>query len=114
MLELTAIFIAGGIGLRTGWAWVAPGPLPRARSLAIAGRTAGVVALGLVGVLLVSGVIEAFVTPSSLPTAARIGIGAVAEIGFLSYVIVFGRRGVRAGATADLSREELGDELPVA
>ena len=114
MLELTAIFIAGGIGLRTGWAWVAPGPLPRARSLAIAGRTAGVVALGLVGVLLVSGVIEAFVTPSSLPTAARIGIGAVAEIAFLSYVIIFGRRGVRAGATADLSREELGDELPVA
>ena len=114
MLELTAIFIAGGIGLRTGWAWVSPGPLPRTRALAAAGRTAGLVAIGLVGVLLVSGVIEAFVTPSSLPTAARIGIGAVVEIGFLSYVVVFGRRGVRAGATADLTREELGDELPVA
>ena len=25
MLELTAVFIAGGVGLRTGWAWVAPG-----------------------------------------------------------------------------------------
>ena len=76
-----------------------------AQSLAEAGRIAGVVALGLAGVLLVSGVIEAFVTPSGLPTAARIGIGALAELGFLTYVIVLGRRGVRAGATGDLAVE---------
>ena len=62
------------------------------------------VALGLVGVLLVSGVIEAFVTPSGLPTWARIGIGALAELAFLTYVVVLGRRGVRAGATGDLRR----------
>jgi uncharacterized membrane protein SpoIIM required for sporulation len=114
MLELTAVFIAGGVGLRTGWAWVAPGVLPRGRALAEAGRAAGVVALGLAGVLLVSGVIEAFVTPSGLPTAVRISIGALAEIGFLTYVIVLGRRGVRAGATGDLSAEEREDVLPVA
>jgi uncharacterized membrane protein SpoIIM required for sporulation len=114
MLELTAVFIAGGVGLRTGWAWVAPGPLPRARSLAEAGRTAAVVTLGLSGVLLVSGVIEAFVTPSGLPTAARIAIGAVAEVAFLGYVIVFGRRGVRAGATGDLEVTEREAVLPVA
>lgn len=113
MLELTAVFIAGGIGLRTGWAWVAPGALPRSRALAEAGRTAGIVALGLVGVLLVSGVIEAFVTPSGLPTAARIAIGALAEIAFLTYVVVLGRRASRAGA-ADLPVEARADELPVA
>ena len=112
MLELTAVFIAGGIGLRTGWAWVAPGALPRSRALAAAGRTAGVVALGLVGVLLVSGVIEAFVTPSGLPTAARIAIGALAEIAFLSYVVVLGRRAARAGEP-DLPVEARADELPV-
>ena len=112
MLELTAVFIAGGIGLRTGWAWVAPGALPRSRALAAAGRTAGVVALGLVGVLLVSGVIEAFVTPSGLPTAARIAIGAVAEIAFLTYVVVLGRRASLGGA-ADLPVEARADELPV-
>ena len=114
MLELTAVFIAGGIGLRTGWAWVAPGALPRSRALAEAGRAMAVVALGLVGVLAVSGVIEAFVTPSGLPTAVRIGIGAVAEIAFLTYVVVLGRRGVRAGATGDLPAEEREDVLPVA
>ena len=114
MLELTAVFIAGGIGLRTGWAWVAPGALPRSRALAEAGRAMAVVALGLVGVLAVSGVIEAFVTPSGLPTAVRIGIGALAEIAFLTYVVVLGRRGVRAGATGDLPAEEREDVLPVA
>jgi uncharacterized membrane protein SpoIIM required for sporulation len=113
LLELSAVFVAGGIGLRTGWAWVAPGPLPRSRALAEAGRVAGVVALGLAGVLLVSGVLEAFVTPSGLPTAARIGIGVLAEVGFLTYVFVLGRRGVRAGATGDLIREEREDVLPV-
>jgi hypothetical protein len=74
---------------------------------------AGVVALGLAGVLLVSGVLEAFVTPSGLPTAARIGIGVVAEVGFVGYVIVLGRRGVRAGATGDLVAEEREAVLPV-
>lgn len=114
MLELTAVFVAAGVGLRTGWAWVAPGALPRGRALAAAGRTAGVVALGLAGVLLVSGVIEAFVTPSGLPTAARIAVGAVAEVAFLTYVIVLGRRGVRVGATGDLDAGEREDVLPVA
>ncbi len=71
------------------------------------------VALGLAGVLLVSGVLEAFVTPSGLPTAARIGIGVLAELAFLVYVIGYGRRGVRAGATGDLSAAEREDVLPV-
>ncbi len=114
MLELTAVFVASGVGLRTGWAWVAPGNKPRTESLAEAGRMAGVAALGLAGVLLVSGVIEAFVTPSGLPTWARIGIGAVAEVAFLAYVIVLGRRGVRAGATGDLPEAEREAVLPVA
>src|SRR6478752_4877955 len=75
ILELTAVFIAGGVGLRLFWSWVEPGELTRAQSLAREGRTAGTVALGLVAVLFVSGMIEAFVTPSGLPTWARIGIG---------------------------------------
>jgi uncharacterized membrane protein SpoIIM required for sporulation len=114
LLELTAVFIAAGVGLRTGWAWIAPGPLPRARSLAQAGRASIVVALGLIGVLFVSGVIEAFVTPSGLPTAIRIGIGIVVEVAFLTYLVVFGRAAVRAGETGDLPAWERETVLPVA
>jgi uncharacterized membrane protein SpoIIM required for sporulation len=114
MLELSAVFVACGVGLRTGWAWVAPGTRPRAEALAEAGRTAAVATLGLAGVLAVSGVLEAFVTPSGLPTWARIGIGAVAEVAFIGYVVVLGRRGLRAGATGDILEEESAALLPTA
>jgi uncharacterized membrane protein SpoIIM required for sporulation len=112
MLELSAVFLAAGAGLRLGWTVIDPGPRPRARALAEEGRSLITVAVGLVVVLLVSGMIEAFVTPSPLPAWARIGIGAVAEIAFLGYVIVLGRRAVRAGETGDVARTP--DHLPVA
>ena len=113
LLELTAVFVAAGVGLRMGWSWVDPGPLPRGQALAAAGREAITVALGLVVVLAVSGVIEAFVTPSPLPTWARVGIGALAEAVFLSYVIRYGRRAARAGETGDLDVGLREDVAPV-
>jgi uncharacterized membrane protein SpoIIM required for sporulation len=113
ILELTAVFVAAGAGLRLGWAWVDPGPLPRAQALAAAGREAITVALGLVVVLLVSGVIEAFVTPSPLPTWARVGIGVAAEAAFLGYVVTYGRHAARAGETGDLDVTRRGDVVPV-
>jgi uncharacterized membrane protein SpoIIM required for sporulation len=114
LLELTAVFVAAGAGLRLFWSWVDPGPLPRLRSMAREGRAMVTVALGLVVVLLVSGVLEAFVTPSPLPTWARIAIGVLAWGAFVGYVGWFGRRAVRAGETGDLTRELRGDEAPVA
>ena len=113
ILELTAVFVAAGAGLRLGWAWVDPGRLPRGQALAAAGREAITVALGLVVVLLVSGVIEAFVTPSPLPTWVRIGIGVVAEAVFLGYVWIFGRRAALAGETGDLGLGQREDVAPV-
>jgi hypothetical protein len=71
-------------------------------------------ALGLAGVLLVSGVIEAFVTPSGLPTWARVAIGVVAEVAFLVYVWTYGRRAALAGETGDVGIAERGDVLPAA
>lgn len=90
LLELTAVFVAAGSGLRLGWTLLVPGPYRRGEALAREGRRAGVIALGLVVVLAVSGAIEAFVTPSPLPTWARIGIGAVAEMAFLGYALGLG------------------------
>ena len=114
LLELTAVFVAAGAGLRLGWAWVDPGPLPRGQALAAAAREGVTVALGLVVVLLISGVIEAFVTPSPLPTWARIAIGVLAEAAFLGYVVRFGRRAALAGETGDLGVGLREDVAPVA
>jgi uncharacterized membrane protein SpoIIM required for sporulation len=111
LLELTAVFLAAGVGLRLGWAVVDPGPRSRFEAIGAEGRAMFTVAIGLVFVLLMSGLIEAFVTPSPLPAWARIGIGAVAEAAFLGYVIVFGRRATAAGETGDII--EIPDTLPV-
>ncbi len=111
LLELTAIFVAGGVGLKLFWSWVEPGRLSRAKALAQTGRTMGTVALGLVAVLLVSGIIEAFVTPSPLPTWARISIGVLAEIGFFLYVFVVGRQAFLRGHTGDISPDLLEDQV---
>ncbi len=91
LLELTAIVIAGGAGLRIGWALVAPGDRSRGAAVAEEGRRSVPVILGLVIVFVVAGLIEGFVTPSELPTWARVGIGVLAEAAFLAYIVGFGR-----------------------
>ncbi len=111
LLELTCVFVAGGVGLRLFWSWIEPGALSRSAALAQAGRTAVTVALGLGVVLAISGVIEAFVTPSPLPTWARIAIGILAELTFLAYVFVLGRQAVARGATGDIGAELLEDRV---
>jgi uncharacterized membrane protein SpoIIM required for sporulation len=114
LLELTAVFVAGGVGLRLFWSWIEPGELTRTQSIAREGRTAGTVSLGLVAVLMVSGAIEAFVTPSGLPTWARVGIGITAELAFLAYVFVLGRQAYHRGATGDVDSRYLEDRVATA
>lgn len=114
LLELTAVFVAAGTGLRLGWTVIDPGPRTRRSALAERGRAALGMAIGLALVLFVSGVIEGFVTPSGLPTWARIAIGIVAELAFLAYVYVLGGRAARAGDTGDLDVAERSAELPSA
>lgn len=113
LLELTAIFVAGGVGLRLFWSWIEPGPRTRLASFAAEGRTAVGIALGLIPVFFIAGVIEAFVTPSPLPTWARVSIGVLALGLFLTYVFTLGRKAHLAGVTGDLDRASLGDELAV-
>jgi uncharacterized membrane protein SpoIIM required for sporulation len=112
MLELSAVFLAAAAGLRLGWTVIDPGSRRRGQALAQEGRAMVTITLGLVVVLGVSGLIEAFVTPSSLPTWARITIGAVAVTVFLGYTLGLGHRAVGAGATGDI--EEAPDAVPVA
>ena len=102
LVELTAVFLAGAVGMRLGWMVIAPGDRPRGQVLAEQGRAVVAVAVGLVVVLGAAGLIEALVTPSGLPTWLRISIGIAAEAGFLAYVVHFGRRAVAADETGDI------------
>jgi uncharacterized membrane protein SpoIIM required for sporulation len=103
MLELSSVFLAAATGLRLGWCIVDPGARTRGQALAEEGRAAITIALGLVVTLLVSGSLEAFVTPSSLPAWARISIGGCIEAAFLGYVLAAGRRAARAGLSLDIA-----------
>lgn len=114
LLELTSVFVACAAGLRIFWAWIAPGARTRGQALAEDGRALFSVAVGLVCSLFVSGLIEGFVTPSSLPVWAKIAIGALALAAFLSYMLVVGRRASRAGETGDLDEFDAGAKRLIA
>lgn len=95
ILELTAVFLAGGAGLKLGWTLVDPGRLSRMEAVARQGRATATIALGLVPVLLVAGLLEGFVTPSGLPAPIRVAFGMLAEVVFLGYVFLAGREATR-------------------
>ncbi|HIY84942.1 MAG TPA: stage II sporulation protein M [Candidatus Yaniella excrementavium] len=108
LMELSAIFIAGAAGLRVFWAWVAPGRRTRLQSLAYWGRQLILVGAGLVGVLLISGLVEGLVTPSPLPTWLKITIGALVLAGYWVYTWVLGTRAAKANVDADLDEYDGG------
>lgn len=114
LLELTAVWVAGAAGFKVFWTMFVPGRKPRLRALADEGRALGGVALGLVVVLMISGVIEGYVTGSSLPWLAKDAIGVAALAGFWTLVFVLGRRAERAGEIGDVSRDYREDFTPTA
>ena len=71
VLELPAIFIAGGAGLGIARGLLFPGRLPRRASLAKAGARSVRLVLGTIPMLLIAGFIEGFVSPSSLPALVK-------------------------------------------
>lgn len=91
LLEITAVIVAGGAGLRLGWALIDPGDRTRGEALTEEGRRSVLVILGLIGAFVVAGLIEGFVTGSPLPTSARVSVGVAVEAAFLAYVFRFGR-----------------------
>ena len=71
VLELPAIFIAGGAGLRVAQALLFPGPLSRRDSLAVGGTDAVRLLVGVIPMLIAAGTIEGFFSPSSLPALLK-------------------------------------------
>jgi len=113
-LELTAVFVAGAAGLKTFWTLIDPGPRKRSVALAQEGRALVTCAVGLTGALLLSGLVEGFITGSELPWWLKIVIGTVALGLYWAYVLVLGRWAVAAGHTGDVSTDQAGAVLPTA
>lgn len=75
-LELTAIVIAGGAGLRLGIDLIAPGRRRRADALADAGRRGGLLCAGVFAMLLLAAFVEAFWSSIGwMPAAVKFAVG---------------------------------------
>jgi uncharacterized membrane protein SpoIIM required for sporulation len=92
VLELPAIFIAGGAGLRIAQGLLFPGVLPRRDSLAQAGLEAVQLLLGTIPILIVAGLIEAFVSPTSLPVPLKFSLAAALFVLLGSYLFGVSRQ----------------------
>ena len=87
-IELTTIFIAGGAGLKMGYALIAPTQFTRKRTLTDAAKTAVKLIGGCVVLLIIAGVIEGFVSPSSLPSIIKIGFGFATGVLLFCYLFL--------------------------
>ena len=86
VLELPAIFLAGGAGLRIAAGLLFPGCLPRRESLVRAGTDAVQLLLGSIPILVIAGIIEAFVSPTGLATRFKFAVAAALFVLLLAYL----------------------------
>jgi len=91
VLELPAIFIAGGAGFEVARGMLFPGLLPRRQSLAQAGGRGARLLLGTIPLLIVAGVIEGFFSPSNAPIFMKFTLAAVLFAALLSYLFLVNR-----------------------
>ena len=80
VLELTAIFISGGAGLRLAQALVAPGDLTRKDALVLQGAVALRMIGAVVCLLIVAGAIEGLLSASDAPPAYKFAVSAASGV----------------------------------
>lgn len=90
-LELSAICIGGGAGLVIGHAMLVPGPYRRAEILSVRGKLTGALALGCVLLLVLAGIIEAFVSPATIPPWFKFAFAGILFTSLMIYLLAGGR-----------------------
>jgi uncharacterized membrane protein SpoIIM required for sporulation len=90
--ELTAIVLAGAAGLRIGHAWLAPGRRTRMQALLAGARGAIVIMYGVIAMLLIAAVIEAFWSSARwMPSEVKYGVAAACWVLVGVYLVRQGR-----------------------
>ncbi len=88
VIELTAIFIAGGAGFLLGGALLFPGDLPRKDALLKRARQAGRLILGCVPLLVIAGIVEAFFSPIQVHAGLKFGMAGILLALLLCYLLL--------------------------
>ncbi|WP_461182749.1 stage II sporulation protein M [Virgibacillus kimchii] len=87
MVELAAIFIAGGAGLLMGYKLFVPGAYTRGYQLRENAKRSVQLFLGTIPLFIIAGVIEGFITPADLSLEMKYVVAIVTVIGLLLYII---------------------------
>jgi uncharacterized membrane protein SpoIIM required for sporulation len=87
LLELTAICIAGGAGLRMGWALIEPGDRPRVSALGEEARDAVLLILGVIPAFAMAALIEGFVTGRTGTPGLEVAVGAIVAAAYLVLLV---------------------------
>jgi uncharacterized membrane protein SpoIIM required for sporulation len=95
VLELPAIYISGGAGLRLARALLFPGNLSRRDSLIVGGAEASRLIVGVIPVLILAGIIEGFFSPSSVRISIKFAFAAALFTAFVFYLWGAGRSNSR-------------------
>jgi uncharacterized membrane protein SpoIIM required for sporulation len=95
LLELTAICIAGGAGLRMGWAVIEPGDRPRIQALTEEARDSVLAVVGAIPAFLLAALIEGFVTGRTGSGVLEVVVGTFVAVAYLAFLLVPAARGIR-------------------
>ena len=87
-IELTTIFIASVVGLKMGYALIAPTQFTRKRALTDAAKTTVQLIEEYVVLIIITGIIERFVSPSSFPSIVKIGFGFATGVLLFCYLLL--------------------------
>jgi uncharacterized membrane protein SpoIIM required for sporulation len=92
VLELSAIFLSGGAGLRLAWAILRPGDRSRRDALRLGAAQAARVMLLVIPVLGVAGLIEGFLSPSNASDGVKAAVGIGTGALLWGYIAFAGRK----------------------
>ncbi len=86
IIELTAIFIAGGAGLMMGYKLFVPGPFSRGYQLKTQAYRSVQLLLGTIPLFVIAGLIEGFITPSALSLETKYAFSFLTLFGLIIYI----------------------------
>ncbi|NHC43179.1 stage II sporulation protein M [Bacillus sp. MM2020_1] len=88
MIELTAIFIAGGAGLLMGYKLFVPGQFSRSYQLKQQAIRSVQLLLGTIPLFVIAGIIEGFITPAAISLEAKYIVAFLTVVGLILYMVI--------------------------
>jgi len=91
VIEISTVFFCAGSGMMIGYAMINPGNISRGQAVKKKGIEAVRIVIGAACFLVIAGIIEGFLSPSSLHPIVKTATGVLTGIVMYSYLLLAGR-----------------------